>query len=91
MSFSISLGSHVVAQLVKALRYKLEGCGLDAHWGHWNFSLTWLLQPHYGPWVDSASNRNEYQGSCLGGKGGQCIRLTTLPPTCADCLEILGD
>ena len=23
-----------------------------------------------------------------GGKGGQCIVLTTLPPSCADCLEI---
>jgi hypothetical protein len=24
----------------------------------------------------------------LGGKGGQCINLTTLPPSCAICLEI---
>jgi len=23
-----------------------------------------------------------------GGKGGRCLRLTTLPPSCADCLEI---
>jgi hypothetical protein len=22
------------------------------------------------------------------GKGGQCVGLTTLPPSCADCLEI---
>ena len=35
---------------------------------------------HYGPGVDSASNRNEYQ---LGGKGGRCVRLTTFPPSCA--------
>jgi hypothetical protein len=34
--------------------------------------------------------RNEYQGSFLGGKGGRCLRLTTLPPSCADCLETLG-
>jgi len=26
----------------------------------------------------------------LGGKGSRCGRLTTLPPSCADCLEILG-
>ena len=26
----------------------------------------------------------------LGGKGGRCVGLTTLPPSCADCLEILG-
>jgi hypothetical protein len=38
--------------------------------------------------VDSASNRNEYQEYFLWGKGGQCIRLTTLPSSCADCLEI---
>jgi hypothetical protein len=38
---------------------------------------------HYGPGVDSASNRNEYQEYFLGGKGGRCVRLTTLPPSCA--------
>jgi hypothetical protein len=25
-----------------------------------------------------------------GGKGGRCVGLTALPPSCADCLEILG-
>jgi len=39
-------------------------------------------------WGDSASNRNEYQEYVLGGKGGRCVGLTTLPPSCADCLEI---
>jgi len=24
-----------------------------------------------------------------GGKGGRCVGLSTLPPSCADCLEIL--
>jgi hypothetical protein len=38
--------------------------------------------------VESASNRNEYQEYFLGGKGGRCAGLTTLPPSCADCLEI---
>ena len=32
---------------------------------------------HYGPEVDSASNRNEYQEYFLGGKGGRYVRLTT--------------
>jgi hypothetical protein len=36
---------------------------------------------------DSASNRNEYQESFLGGKGGRCLGLTTLPLSCADCLK----
>jgi hypothetical protein len=44
----------------------------------WNFSS---LQPHYGPGVDSASNRNEYQESSWGVKGGWRVRLTTLPPS----------
>jgi hypothetical protein len=39
---------------------------------------------------DSSSNRNEYQEYLLGRKGGRCVVLTTLPPSCADCLEILG-
>jgi hypothetical protein len=38
--------------------------------------------------IDSASNRNEYQEYFLGDKGGRCVGLTTLPPSCADCLEI---
>jgi hypothetical protein len=32
--------------------------------------------------VDSSSNRNEYQVYFLRGKGGRCVRLTTLPPPC---------
>jgi hypothetical protein len=36
----------------------------------------------------TAPNRNEYQEYFLGCKGGRCVRLTTLSPSCADCLEI---
>jgi hypothetical protein len=62
--------------------------GLDSRWCRWNFSLTWSFRPRYVPGVDSASNRNEYQEYFLGGKGGRCVGLTTLLPSCADCLEI---
>jgi hypothetical protein len=48
------------------LCYKPEGRGLDSRWGHWTFQLTYSFQPHYGPGVDSASNRNEYQESSWG-------------------------
>ena len=34
-------------------------------------------------------HRNEYQGYLIGDKDGRRIRLT-LPPSCADCLHILG-
>jgi len=36
------------------------------------------FRSHYGPGVDSASKRNEYQG-----KGGRFVRLITIPPSCA--------
>jgi hypothetical protein len=51
-------------------------------------SFTYAFQPHCGPAVDSASDRNEYQVYLLEGTGGQCVRLTTLPPSCVDCLDI---
>jgi len=62
--------------------------GFDSRWCHWNFSLTKFFRPHYGPGVDSTSNRNEYQRYFLGSKGDRCIGLTTLRPSCADFLEI---
>ena len=77
-----------MAQLVEALRYKPEGRWFDSRWCHWNFSLTKSFRPHYGPGVDSASNRNEYQKYFLGGKEGWYLWLTPLPPSCSDCLEI---
>jgi len=40
--------------------------------------------------VDSASNRNEYRAYVLVGKGVRWIGLTTLPPSYADCLKLLG-
>jgi len=39
------------------------------------------------PGVDSAS-KNEYQ-DIPGGKDGRCLRVTTLPLSCAEYLEIL--
>jgi len=42
-----------------------------------------FLQSHYGPGVDSASNRGKFPG----GKGGRCVRLTTLPASCAVVMQ----
>jgi hypothetical protein len=66
IEYVLRLG-HTVAQLVEALRYKSEGRAFDSQWCHWNFSLTKFVRPHYGPGVDSASNRNEYQEYSRGG------------------------
>jgi hypothetical protein len=64
---------------------KVAGSILDGVIGifHWHNPSV----PHYGPVVDWASNRNEYQEYFLVGKGGRCVGLT-LPTSCADCLEI---
>jgi hypothetical protein len=37
----------------------------------------------------SAYKRNEYQEYLLSGKSGRRLGLTTLPPSCSSCLEIL--
>jgi hypothetical protein len=64
----IYIVGHAVTQLVEVLRHKPEGRGYDSRWCHWNFSLTKSFRPHYGPEVDSDSNRNEYQEYFLGVK-----------------------
>jgi hypothetical protein len=43
------------------------------------FQIYLTLQPHYGPVVDSAYNRNEYQEPIYINSGGK--GLTTLPPS----------
>ena len=70
--------------VVKALRYYSEGPGIDSQ------SLgifSGASDSSMGPGVDSAS-KNEYQ-DIPGGKDGRCVRVTTLPPSCAECLEVL--
>jgi hypothetical protein len=51
-----------------SLCYKSEGRWLDSGWCHWNFSLTQPYRSHFGPGVDSTSNRNEYQEHFMGVK-----------------------
>jgi len=54
--------------VVKVLCYKSEGHWFDSRWCHWNFSLILSFRSHYGPGVESPSNRNEYQEYFLGVK-----------------------
>jgi hypothetical protein len=62
--------------------------GFDSPCSHWGISLTLSFRPHYSSGVDSASNINEYQEDLQAGKDSWCVELTTLPPSCADCLKI---
>ena len=57
-------------------------------WDYPWFDFRCYQRPHYGPVVDTASNKNEYQEYFLEDKGGLRLGLTTLPSKCADCLEI---
>jgi len=50
--------------------------------------LAQSFRPHFGPGVDLASNRNEYQEYFLGCEYVRCVGLTTLPPSFADCLKV---
>jgi len=43
-----------------------------------------ILPVNLLPWV-RLSFWHKYQEYFLGGKGGRCVKLTTLPPSCADC------
>ena len=68
--------------MVKALHYQSEG-SIPGHWGFFPGHHT--VPCALG--VDSAS-KNEYQ-DIPGGKDGRCVRVRNLPPSCAECLEIL--
>jgi hypothetical protein len=54
----------------------------------WNFSS---FQPHYGPGVDSASNRNEYQEHSWGDKGRPARKVDNLTAICEPIVYILWD
>jgi len=47
-----------------------------------------FVAQHLNHYTTAVPNRNEYQEYFIGGKGGRSVGLTTLPPSCADCLEI---
>ena len=79
--------------VVKVLRYKSEGRWFDSNWCHWNFLLTLSFRSHYGPGVDSASNRNDYQEYFLVGKNRpvrKANNLTTILYRCHEIWELPG-
>jgi hypothetical protein len=76
-----------MAQFVEALLFKQEGRGLPSLLG----SLGLFIPSGCTMAVGSTHPLTEWvPGVSPGCKGGRDVRLTTLPPTSADCLEILG-
>ena len=53
--------------MVKVLCYKSEVRWFDPSWCQWIFDIK-SFRLHYGPGVESASNRNKYQEYFLGVK-----------------------
>ena len=76
---NLTINGHAVVELVEALCYNPEGRGFDSRRCYCNFSLTLSFRQHYGPGVDWASHRNEYQEYFLGVKaaGARADNLTT--------------
>jgi hypothetical protein len=77
LRYCSTLGWGTALHLVEVLLYKP-----DCRVGRFGFS-TDLIRPHYGPGIDSSFKKNEHQGYLLWGKGGRCVGLTNLQPSCA--------
>ena len=71
---------HVVALQIGRSRVRFPMVSLEVF-------IDIILPVALWPWVDSASNRNEYQEYFLGGKSGRFVGLTHLPLSCANCPE----
>jgi len=79
----LTFSGHAVAQLVEAPCYKPEGRGFDS-WCHWRNPSDRDVPVESTPPVTEMSARN----ISFGGKGGRCVGLTTLQPSCGNCLSI---
>jgi hypothetical protein len=79
---------HALAQLVATQRYKSEGRGFDSRSCR-NFFIDIILPVALWLWVWLSLWQKWVPGIYPEGKGGRCAGLTTLPPSCAECLEIL--
>jgi hypothetical protein len=79
------LRGHAVAQMVEALHYKPDSIPdgvVGIFHGHNPSSLTVVLE--FTQPITEINTSN----ILWGGKGGRCLGLTTLPPSCVNYFEI---
>jgi hypothetical protein len=81
------LWGYAVAQLVEEVLYKPGVRRFNSQICHWNFLLSLFFRPHWNSGTYSFSDIHEYQSCFLGGKGGRCLELTTVPHSCSDFLR----
>ena len=79
---SVSVGDRG-STVVKVLCYKSEGRWFDPSWCQWNFHWHKILLIALWSWGRFILEQKWVPGVFHGGKGGRCVRLTNLPPSCA--------
>ena len=92
-SRSISCSCHKYKSIIRKAEILVYHGTLNdySQWYNWNFSLTESFRPHYGleltqPLAHPLTEMSTRDIS--GGKDGRFVGLTTLPTSCADCLDI---
>ena len=74
--------------MVKPLRYKLEGRWFDSRWYNWNFY--WLNTSGCTMTLGSTQCLTEMSTRNISwGERRLVVELTTLSPSCSNCLQIL--